>query len=677
MMSPKWLGLIALSMLSFSAHAQKRPMMFEDLWSAKHIKDLALSPDGERLAFTLSQSDSKHGKPKNDIYLISTRGGIAVQLTTHSAYDGKPCWSPDGNIIAFLSERSGSRQIHLINPEGGEAHQFTWLDEAVEDFKWTPDGRHFVMAIRTFPDSIAETQFKRRIKPSGSSARIINRLLYRHWRQWDDGKTTHLWVTDREGLRLWDVTPGLWDAPTTRLGSCCDYSISPDGRTLAFVRNTDSLKAFSTNNDIFTVPVKGGKIRRISASPANDNQPIFSPNGRYLAWCSMRRPGFESDQYDIMLRDFVAGRTKNMTSLFDLDIKEMHWGPSSRKLYFTARDVGRQVIYALDIENGKIRGLVHQGVNQNLNITPDGERLFFMRSRVHQPWEIFRASQSGDDIMQHSFLNHTLTESIEMNLLEDFWFPSFDSKVVQGMLVKPPFFDPAKQYPAIVLIHGGPQGAWEDRFHPRWNASLFAARGYCVLLFNIRGSKGFGQDFCDAVSRQWGGAAYKDLMTGLDYALTQFPFIDSDRLAAAGGSYGGYMVNWLATQSDRFCCLVSHAGIFDLKSFYGVTEELWFPEWEFGGSPYDNGRLYEKWSPSNRARHFKTPMLVVHGAQDFRVPVDQGLALFTALQKQHVPSRLLYYPDEGHFITGKENARLWWKTIGDWIDQWTAKTATD
>jgi len=662
----KWQIFVALLWVSMGAQGQKRAMTFDDLWTAQRITDLTLSPDGEKLALTLRQAMSQGGPAQTNLFLISTRGGTPVQLTTHPAYDGKPCWSPDGNVIAFLSDRSGSRQIHLINPDGGEAHQFTHLNQDVENFKWTPDGRHFVMALRTPADTTRQTLPQ-------SSARIIDGLLYRHWNRWDDGKVTHLWAISRDGGQLRDLTPGPWNAPTKLLGSGRDFTLSPDGRTVAFIRNTDSLRALSTNNDIFTVSINSGRIRRLSASPANDNQPAYSPNSRYLAWRSMRRPGFEADQYDIMLHDLVSGRTTNMTSLFDLDIKEMVWGPLSRRLYFTAMDVGRQVIYGLEIESGKIRGLVHQGVNQTLCINPQDESLFFVRNRAHHPWEIFKSDRNGNHIVQHSFVNHRLTETLELNPLEDFWYPSFDNKVVQGMLIKPPFFDPGTHYPAVVLIHGGPQSAWEDSFHPRWNASLFAARGYCVLMFNIRGSKGFGQEFCDAVSRQWGGAPYKDLMAGVDYALAKYPFIDSGRLAAAGGSYGGYLVNWLATQTDRFRCLISHAGIFDLKSFYNVTEELWFPEWEFDGTPWENDRFYNKWSPSNRVRHMKTPMLVVHGALDYRVPIDQGLGLFTTLQRRGIPSRLLYFPDEGHLITQRENARTWWKTIGAWMDQWTAK----
>ena len=472
------------------------------------------------------------------------------------------------------------------------------------------------------------------------------------------------------GGAAWDVTPGNFDAPTISLGSQRDFRFSPDSKEIAFVRNIDANIALSTNNDIFVVPTTGGTIRRITQNPANDNQPVYSPDGMYIAYRAMRRPGYEADQYDLMLYDRNTKESYSLTSGFGLSVGEIVWGPYSEKIYFSSPNQKGVVVYSIEIKNSRTKGVLLDGCNTDISVAPDGESLFFKRSHIDVPHEIYSCGIEGDRCYQVTFMNQSVLDQLEMNSIDDFWYPSFDGKIIHGLLLKPPFFDPAKTYPAILLIHGGPQGAWRDEFHYRWNAQLFASAGYIVIMINFRGSRGYGQDFCDEVRKNRGGGPYQDLMTGLDYAIESYPFIQSNRIAAAGGSYGGFMVNWIAGHTDRFKCLVSHAGITNMVSFYGATEELWFPEWEFEGTPYTNMDQYEKWSPIVHAQNFKTPTLVIHGEQDFRIPVDQGLQMFTALKRQGVPSRLLYFPDEGHFIQKPQNARMWWKTVLEWIDYW-------
>jgi dipeptidyl aminopeptidase/acylaminoacyl peptidase len=661
------LGLILSAKPAFP---QKRTITAEDLWNIRRVGKFSLSPDGQWIAYTVTQYNMEKNWGQTDLYLISTMGGTSIQLTTHPGDDWNPQWNPDGTLLAFISDRNGTPQIHIISLKGGEAKCLSDIPAGVNDFIWSPDGKHVAFTSRIIPDT-DKNKLQSENRSPQVKARIIDKLLYRHWNHWLDNRRSHVFVMPVNGEKIWDITPGNFDSPPVSLGSSQDFTFSPDGKEIAFVRNTEKVIATSTNNDIFVVSYKGGTIRKITKNRANDNHPVYSPDGQYLAFRSMSRPGFEADQYDLMLYNRKTGRLRNLTSEFDLDIGEIVWEPSSKFIYFTSPDQGRRVIFHVDIKKEKIKGLLHSGTNSNLCISPDENYLYIRRTLLNLPVEIFRCNWNGEDLFQLTYSNTFILNQLEMNAVTDFWFPSFDGKIIHGLLLKPPFFDPAKRYPAIFLIHGGPQGAWEDEFHYRWNAQMFASRGYVVIMINPRGSKGYGQTFCDAVTQNWGGVSYRDLMTGFDYVLKKYPFIMEDKTAAAGASYGGYMVNWIAGHTDRFRCLVSHDGLFDLFSFYGATEELWFPEWEFGGNPYENPKQYDKWSPLKYAKNFVTPTLVIHGEKDYRTPVDQGLQMFTALQKMNVPSRLLYFPDEGHFVTKPQNARLWWNTVLDWIDQWT------
>lgn len=659
--------------ICFPAISQKRAISIEDLWSVRRIGTVVLSPDGDWIAYTITEYNMDQNTENTDIYLVSSMGGSARQLTTHTEYDGKPCWSPDGSLLAFISTRGGTPQIYVLPMDGGEAQKVSDIPTGIDDFIWSPDGKYFAFHTKVYPnvvsvDSSARIDCEKADSPI--QARIIDRLLYRHWNRWLEGKRSHLFVMSSAGGQAWDVTPGDFDTPPISLGSHRDFIFSPNGEEIAFVRNTDPVVAISTNNDIFVVPSKGGTIRRITSNPANDNQPVYSPEGKYIAYRAMHRSGFESDQYDLMLYDWMTGYIRNLTSDFDLSVGEILWGPTDERIYFNSANQGRIAIFSIEIKSGKIKGLIHTDCNTNLVVAPDESGLYFKRTKISLPYEIFWCDEKGENSFQLTFTNGDLLKELEMNDVEDFWFPSFDGKVIHGLLLKPPFFDPAKKYPAVILIHGGPQGSWNDEFHYRWNAQMFASPGYIVVMINFRGSRGYGQDFCDAVSKDWGGGPYKDIMFGLDYVIKEYPFIHPEKVAAAGASYGGYMVNWIAGRTDRFKCLVSHAGIANPFAFYGATEELWFPEWEFGGTPYDNSRLYERWSPLRYAKNFTTPTLIIHGEKDFRASVDQGLQMFTALQRRNVQSRLLYFPDEGHFVLKPQNSQLWWKTVLEWIEQW-------
>jgi dipeptidyl aminopeptidase/acylaminoacyl peptidase len=472
-----------------------------------------------------------------------------------------------------------------------------------------------------------------------------------------------------DGGKTMDLTPGEYDTPPIDLGGNWDYAFSPDSKEIAFTRNPDTLVAISTNNEIYIVPVTGGVPKNISNNPANDSQPLYSPNGKYIAFRMMRRAGFEADRRELVLYERASGKLINLTGTFDYSVNDVVWSPDSKSLFFNADDKGNVSIFNVVVSDKKVTTILDKGFNTSLRLTPDGKTIVLTEETAKLPTELFSIDVDGKTLKQITFINTEKVSPLEMNSLENFWFEGATGTHVQGFVLKPPFFSDKNKYPLIFLVHGGPQGQWGDDFHYRWNTQMFASRGYVVVMINPRGSTGYGQKFTDEISKDWGGKVYEDLMKGLDYVLKTYSFIDGNRMAAAGASYGGYMMNWILGHTDCFRCIVSHDGVFNPASAYGTTEELWFNEWEFGGTPYKNPELYKKWSPMEYVQNFKTPTLVIHGQQDFRLDVSEGFQLFTALQRQGVKSKMLYFPDEFHFVAKPQNAELWYKTVLDWIDE--------
>jgi dipeptidyl aminopeptidase/acylaminoacyl peptidase len=505
-----------------------------------------------------------------------------------------------------------------------------------------------------------------------------------------------------------DLTPGDYDAPVFSLGGQDNYAFSPDGREVCYTSNHDKNPADSTNNDLWIVPVSGGPAKNITAdNPASDSTPLYSPDGRYIAYRAQQRPGYESDRFRLMLYDRKTGEKKKFTPDYrDTWIGTYVWSPDSRKIYFVdtdeeAQKQGQNVIWSTELASDQIKVVnsdtgrptgtkiqvderITRGYDDDLTFSVDGKVLLFTRMSIASPTEIYKIVlpkkidpydlPKGEQLTR---LNDAVLSQVAMSQLESFWFTGAHGDKVQGFLVKPPNFDASKKYPVKFLIHGGPQGAWGDDWSYRWNAELFAAptsatsSGYVVIMINFHGSTGYGQKFIDAINGDWGGAPFEDLMKGLDYAEKTYPFVDKNRECALGASYGGYMINWILGHSDRFQCLVSHDGMFNAESAWGTTEELWFNDWEFNGTPYDNRASYEKWSPHQYAKNFKTPTLVIHGQRDYRLDVSEGFQLFTTLQMEGVPSKMLYFPDEGHWVGKPQNSQLWYKTVNDWVDQWT------
>ncbi|MGD0037286.1 MAG: S9 family peptidase [Bacteroidota bacterium] len=650
----------------------KRAITFDDLISFGRVSDPQISPDGKTVAFVVTWQSKEENKSTSNIYLISINGGDVLQLTNAKGGNNSPRWMPDGKTIAFISTRDGESQIWTISVSGGEAKKVSHIATEASGLIVSPDGKWFAFSSNVYPDCLDEDCNAKRLEALEKSkvkAKIFTTLPYRVWNSWKDGKRSHLFVLSSNGGKAIDVTPGDFDTPPIDLGGNWDYAFSPGSKEIAFTKNPDTLIAVSTNNEIYIVPVTGGTPKNISNNPANDSQPLYSPDGKYIAYRMMRRAGFEADRRELVLYERASGKLVNLTETFDYSVNNVVWSPDSKSIYFNADDKGNVSIIKVTVADKKIKTIFDKGFNTSLRLTPDGKTLVFTEETIKKPTELFRMDIDGKDLKQITSVNAEKVSQLEMNSLENFWFDGAVGTRVQGFILKPPFFSIKNKYPLIFLVHGGPQGQWSDEFHYRWNTQMFASRGYVVVMINPRGSTGYGQKFTDEISKDWGGRVYEDLMNGLDYVLKTHSFIDGNRMAAAGASYGGYMMNWILGHTDRFKCIVSHDGVFNPASAYGTTEELWFNEWEFGGTPYKNPELYKKWSPMEFAQNFKTPTLVIHGQQDYRLDVSEGFQLFTALQRQGVKSKMLYFPDEFHFVSKPQNAELWYKTVLDWIDE--------
>jgi len=501
-------------------------------------------------------------------------------------------------------------------------------------------------------------------------------LLYRHWTHWNEGKRSHIFVIPSDGSgEAKDLNVGAnYDVPPDQRGEDSDINFSPDSKEVCFTAVTDKVEATSTNGDLFVVPAGGGEAKRITSQRGFDGNPVYSPDGKYIAYHAQLTAGYEADRWRVLLYDRQSGKSENLTeNSFDRSADGLAWSPDSKTIYFVAENETLRPVYAMAPKQGAVPKKIVDGFNSAMSPSEDGKILLLTRTSLTEPSEIFIAGSDGSGLKQITHANDALLAKLEMNAPEKFWYDGAEGVKVEAMLIRPPAFDPKRKYPLLVLLHGGPQTMWGDSWGYRWNAQVFSAAGYATLMINRRGSTGYGQKFTDEITNDWGGKAYVDVMKGVDAALAKYAFLDGTRMAAAGGSYGGYMVNWIATHTDRFKALVSHAGIYDKVSMY-ATEELWFEEHDMQGTPWSNPESYRKWAPATTAAalgKFKTPTLVIAGERDYRVPYTQSLEFFSALERQDVPSKLLVFPDEGHWVLKPQNSKFWYKTFLDWVDKYT------
>ena len=716
----------------------KHPFTFEDMMSLKRVEEPVPSPDGKWVLFAAVDVDLAANTKTPHVWVVPLAGGQERKIISDQDAD-RPRWAPDGKRFAFISNKEGGSQIWIADFDGAAGtvtgvHKLTAIATEAAGELWSPDGKNILFTSDVYPEcdgapaeeAACNAKKLKAAEQSKVKALIFDRLLYRHWNAYKAGKRTHIFVVPdvlasprgaggpgSAGAGIApppprDLTPGDYDSPGFSLGGQDNYAFSPDGQEICYTSNHDKVEATSTNNDLWIVPVHVGAdassaevlARNITAdNPASDSTPLYSPDGKYIAYRAQQRPGYESDRFRLMLYDRKTGEKKNLTESFDRWVGTFIWAPDSRWIYFAAEVVGKSPVNRISVDHpNTVWWIVTRGFNDDPAITSDGKTLLFTRMSLEVPNEIYSADMGHgrvaerlydmqrdttrpDDVVvmdqratsQLTLLNTAILSQVAMSPLESFLFPGAKGDQVEGLLVKPPNFELNKKYPVKFLIHGGPQGAWGDDWSYRWNPELFAANGYVVIMINFHGSTGYGQKFIDAINGDWGGAPFEDLMKGLDYAEKTYPFIDKDRECALGASFGGYMANWILGHTDRFKCIVSHDGQFNTTAAWGTTEELWFPEWELKGTPYTNRAMYDKWSPHLSATNFKTPTLVVHSQLDYRLDVSEGFQLFTTLQRMGVPSKMLYFPDEGHWVLKPQNSQLWWKTVNDWVDQWVKK----
>ena len=676
---------LALALSTTVDAQQKRPLTFDDFAAVRSVADAQIAPDARSVLYLLRTTDVAANRRLGRTYLVATAGGAPRQFPADDINASEARWSPDGRRVAYVS----GGQLWIADADGGNRAQLTRLNGGATGPVWAPTGALIAFTSAVYPDCTTDAcNAARDSVKSGNpvKAHVADQLMYRHWNAWDEGTRSHLFVVAPDGRGLRDLTPGVrYDVPPGPFGGSEGYAFSPDAQEVAYTaKDAGREDAWSTDVNLYVVPTAGGSPTIITAANKGaDQNPIYTPNGRYIAYASQRRPGFESDRWRLMLYDRAAKTARELLPAWDRNADAYFFAPDMSALYVTTTDASRNKLFRFVLEQGtagaslvKPRGpslIIAEHNNVGFTLSSDGRTLAWVRDAAARPAEVYIAAMRPDgvaDARQLTHENDDLVARLAVNPVEEFWFKGAGGDSVQGFVLKPPQWEAGKKYPAVLLIHGGPQGAWLDQWHSRWNYQMFAAPGFALVIVNPRGSTGYGQRFVDDVSKGWGGKVYTDLMNGLDAALARNAWIDRTRLGAAGGSFGGYMVNWIAGHSTRFKALVSHAGPFNLENMNAATEELWFPEWEYGGPFWDSGAMreqYRVYSPHLFAKNFKTPTLVTGGELDYRVPYTEDLSMFTALQRQGVPSRLVIFPDEGHWVLKPQNQRLWWSEVQGWL----------
>ncbi len=671
------LTAVAISFAALSASAQEmRPFTAHDLVTIDRISDPQVSPDGSTVVFVVSALDKQVNRRRTDLWMVETDGEGLQRLTTHEAGDINPRWAPDGKHVLFLSSRSGSYQVWQLPASGGEVTQVTDLPLPVSNLLVSPNGAHIAFTMEVFPacSSLACTTERLQSREAGQAqGRLYDQVFVRHWDTWKDGRRSHIFVMPLAGGEPVDVMRGMnADSPSKPFGGTEEIAFTPDGQGVVFTaRMAGREEPWSTNHDLWMAAADGSHapVSLTSYNLAWDTSPLFSPDGTTLAYLSMSRPGFESDRFRIVLKPWPSGEPRVLTEGWDRSPSSMVWSADGRQLLVTAPNVGQVSLFSVDTRDGRVSTLVREG--HVASPAYAGRGILFAMSHLRSPVELYTARADGSGVRPITRFNESLLEELQFGSPEQFTFEGWNNETVYAWLVMPVDLDTSKKYPLAFIIHGGPQGSSNNSFHYRWNPQIYAGAGYAALLVDFHGSTGYGQDFTDAIAGDWGGKPLVDLQKGLAAAIEQYPWIDGSRACALGASYGGYMVNWIAGNwPDRFQCLVNHDGVFDQRSMYFSTEELWFPEWEHGGPYWANPEGHEKHNPALHVDKWRTPMLVIHGGLDYRVPLEQGIGAFTALQRRGIPSQFLYFANENHWVLSPANSVQWHAVVLEWLNRW-------
>ncbi|MDQ2920361.1 MAG: S9 family peptidase [Acidobacteriota bacterium] len=665
------ISMLVLGLASMAVAQQHRPFTIEELLKVRRVADPQVSPDGKSVAFTIGDVNFDGNRAVNQIYVVSIAGGELKQLTSGDKSSSSPRWSPDGKKIAYVT---GS-QIWVMDDDGDDKKQVTTISTGAGGPVWSPDGNWIAFASEVYPECKDDDCNKQKDEAADKSkvkAHITERLLFRHWDEWRDAKRTHVFVAPVKGGVARDLTPGDFDSPPYGAASGVDYAFSPDGKEVAFLRNPDKVEAISTNSDIYVVSLSGGPAKNITIrNRGYDAGPVYTRDGKSILYRSQATEGFEADRWRLMNYNRATGTSIEVTRGFDLQIDELALSPDGNSVYFTAGERGSHPVYKVSLQGGQPHKVIGDVSAGGLQVAPDGT-LVFASSSIAAPPEIYRGNAGS--VIPLTRVNSELMEPHNLKSAEEMEWTGALGKKIHGFVVKPANFDAGRKYPLLVLIHGGPQSAWNNSWSYRWNPAVFADAGYIVFAPNPRGSTGYGQRFVNEISADWGGKAYTDIMNGVADVVRRNSFIDKNRIGAAGASYGGYMIDWIEGHNNdprfRFKVLVSHDGVYNLTSMYGATEELWFTDWEFKGTPWTNPAMYQRWSPHNFVNNFKTPILIIHGELDYRVPIGESLQLFTAVQRKGIDSKLLIFPDEGHWVLKPQNSQLWYHTVIGWVDKY-------
>ena len=667
---------ISVAVLPAAPVDQTHPFSVHDMLAMERISDPQVSPDGRWVVFVLRKTDLEANLGRTDLWLVGADGSELRRLTSHPAKDFNPRWASDGQFIWFISTRSESSQVWRIRVDGGEAEQITDEPLDVGNLVVSPDGKHIGFTMEVFPYCNTASETKGRldeIEAKKASGRIYERIFVRHWDTWKDGRRSHLFVIPTTGGDVLDVMSG-WDTdtPSKPFGGTEEITFTPDGKGLIFTaRRRGPGEPWSTDFNLYLASVDGSKSPTplTARNEAWDTHPVFSPDGKTLAYLAMARPGYESDRFRVVLMAWPGGKKRSLAESWDRSPSSLCWSEDSKTIYATAANTGQKSLFAIDVKSGRVRTIVKDG-----NVSSPGiaaNRIIYGLSSMRSPVELYSVKPDGGNVRQITNINSAKVIAARMGQYEQFSFKGWNNETVYCYVVKPVDFNPHKKYPVAFLIHGGPQGSFGNIFHYRWNPQAYAGAGYAAVMVDFHGSTGYGQAFTDSIRGDWGGKPLEDLRKGLVAALKRYQWMDGDRVGALGASFGGYMINWIAGNwPDRFRCLVNHDGNLDERMAYFDTEELWFPEWDHIGTPWDNPDSYEKHNPVNHVKNWKIPMLVIHGALDFRVVDTQGLSTFNALQRLGIPSKLLYFPDENHWVLKPHNSILWHETVIGWLDRW-------